>query len=136
MNKLNKAQRKEFLQHGESMDVAHSALEKEVKAYNALVREARAKVQAAQDEFARTIEDANQFSDGIADEIEQYMNKRSEKWHQSENGDRYSMWLAQWSAEICVEHPYCGCFPAQKTSDLKAPYLPEWDEDSYPPEPE
>src|SRR5262245_40000831 len=88
-------------------------LQSAINFYNDKMSEAWAKVSAAIDEYNSALDDAwggangleqdisayndaigscNEWKQGVAQEIQDYMDERSEKWQESEAAGRYSSW--------------------------------------------
>lgn len=61
-------------------------------AYDAVVK--------AVEEYNSAVSDANGFRDDIANEIENSIDDKSERWQQSDAAESYREWLAAWQEEI------------------------------------
>lgn len=91
------------------------------------IQEAIDTVGSAVADYNGTVCEVREVCEEVANEIEAYMNDRSEKWHDSEKGHAYQSWLDAWQ-EVSVE-------------EVETPDAPEYtftfdDIDCLPEEPE
>ena len=92
----------------EDLDVA-------ITAYNAAVEDAFVHVQAAADVYNSLIEEAKEWAENIASQIEDYIQERSAQWQDGEQGQAYDAWRLE----------YEGVF--LDPADIEAPDPLDWD---------
>ena len=92
----------------EDLDVA-------IAAYNAAVEEAFTHVQATADVYNGLIEEAQEWAEHIAGQIQDYYEVHSARWQEGEKGQAYDAWHVAY-AEVSFE-----------ASDIALPDSLEWD---------
>lgn len=65
----------------------HNVLQEAMNAYNAKVAD-----------YNEALAEANGFVEDIANEIQSYMDDRSEKWHEGDTGEMYATWVDGWTS--------------------------------------
>jgi len=78
MNKLNKIQAAQLLDHQAALNTAKEAVEAAIDAYNGFLADAR------------------MFVEGLAEEMTEWQEGRTDAWQESEKGDAYQGWLDAW----------------------------------------
>lgn len=130
MRRLNAAQRKEFARLRAELNKAWDTLEEAVAAYNEAVEQKWSVVDDAHQKLAGVVSEANDFRAEVADQIQSYLEERSERWHKSDRADQIVMWSELWDTEFdgpALDQP----------EPLEVPERDfEFGEESYPPEPE
>lgn len=130
MRRLTAAQRKEFARLRAELDKAWGELEKAVGAFNEAAQDKWRAVDDAQSKLAGVVSEANVFRGDVAEQIQRYLEERSERWHESDTADRMTAWAESWHDEF--DEP-----SLEPPEPLEMPDRDfEFDEDTYPPEPE
>lgn len=78
MKKLSKDQRIHLFSHADSL------------------KECYDKYEEAVDKLNESIQAARDFRDEVVQEMQDYFDERSEKWHETENGQSYEAWKSEW----------------------------------------
>jgi hypothetical protein len=119
MKKLDKTTLAERDQIAESLRTRIMDLESSIEGFNTKIAEAWAKVSAAIDEYNTTLDDewgnglegvlsdyndavgsANEWKQGVAQQIQDYMDERSEKWQEGEAAQRYQSWKEAFDEDL------------------------------------
>lgn len=87
--KLNKTQQKQF-------EALWNTFEKAVDKLVQAVQTKDADLQVAVDAYNSARVALYSFSGAIADDIEAYVDERSEAWHESDKAEAYEEWQGQW----------------------------------------
>ena len=123
-----------------SLEVKFSDLEASVEGFNTKMDEAWKAVAAAVEDYNAKLEDewgnglgpviesynesiadANEWRQGVAQSIQEYMDDRSEKWQEGEAAQRYAVWRDEFDHEFSA-------FDAERPDDLE---IAEPDEITY-----
>ncbi len=62
----------------------------------ALLSRTQAALEKAAAEYTGALLVAQEFCRGVADEMEDYHGEKSDKWRESEAGERYEEWMTAW----------------------------------------
>jgi len=77
------------------------ALEQAIEAYNeAIGGELWVKVEQARDAYNEAIDEANAWRESVANEIQSYIDGRSEKWLEGDKGQEYRAWCESYEETI------------------------------------
>ena len=101
MNKLNKKQLAEKESHINSIRNAFTALGTKIEAYNAHegCKVSKAELTAAFAFFDEKVEAAEDFRSGIASDIRDAFDNKSEKWQDSDNGQSVGSFADEWEGQ-------------------------------------
>jgi len=75
-----------------ALEESYAALEKAVDAFNTARTELWDAVAVAQDAYNQVVADANEWLEDIASQLEDFVQKHSEKWQEGDRGKAYSAW--------------------------------------------
>jgi hypothetical protein len=100
MKKLSRQQVSERNDFAQTIDDKYAVLEAAVVEYNATMDAAKAKVEEALRNLNGSIDAAEQWRAAISEQQGSYYDDRSEKWQESDAGERYSMWKDSWNEEL------------------------------------
>ena len=96
MKKLSKQQRERHAEIlctlAEKRDEFNEVVERLTKATD----DAFAYVEEAGEHLQQAMSEAEEFTQEIAGEIDEYMGERSENWHETENGEATQGWHTEW----------------------------------------
>lgn len=76
----------------DAIRTAHSELETAIADYNATMEGAKDVVQGKLNELNVKIHEAKDWAEGIASDMQEYYDEKSERWQEGENGENYSNW--------------------------------------------
>lgn len=119
MKKLDKEQlaRKDDLR--DALAQAYTKLDAAISEYNGELELLRNKIERAIGDYNETATEVRDFRDEIAQEIQDYMDERSDAWREGDKGGAYSEWQTQWG-NIDLED-----LEFELPEDLEAPSVPE-----------
>ena len=100
MTTISKSDIKERDVIANKLQDAQAELEKAIDEYNSLMRSAWEKVDVCLNTMNELIYDANQWRDSIVTDIQDYMDERSEKWHESDKAREMESWKAAYEEEF------------------------------------
>jgi hypothetical protein len=119
VNRLSKQQESARDALAARMDAAGEALAQAVARYNEATAALYVAVEAATEQANAVLEDARVYAEAVADEIEQAIEEKSERWQESEAGDNYRAWLDEWRGVGLDD------VEADAPAELDAPDCPE-----------
>lgn len=96
MKKLSKTDLQAREEVTKKLGEAHSLLTSAVEEYNDAVAEAWAKVEDCQNGYNEALHAASEWCEGIASQIEDYVNDKSEKWQEGEKAEAYENWKGEY----------------------------------------
>jgi len=82
-----------------------SELEDAVETYNNACKEARKTLVKEISRYNQVVNDANSFIEDQHDAMKAYYHNQSASWKESDEGDEYFDWMAQWNVSLqdCLE---------------------------------
>lgn len=92
MNKLSKDQKTERDRIIGLIETAREKLDSEIGAFNDALNVQWENVQAALERYNEAIDEAESWTSGIADDIEAYIDEKSNNWRESDRGQGYDLW--------------------------------------------
>ena len=109
MHHLSKSQRTEREALCASLRATHAALLAILENYNTAVADAWEPVVDAQNAYRNAVEEAKGWSEGIAAQIQEEIDGHNEKWQDSNRGQAFVQWQAEYDQadleEIMLEKP-------------------------------
>lgn len=121
MTKLSKANIKERDALCVKLRAAHDALEAAVEAFNAALAAEWEKVEMARDAYNAEIQDANSWRSELAQEVQDYIDDKSDKWQEGDKGQAVSAFkdaLGEDLPEVELEQPEELRFDHEATADV------------------
>lgn len=121
MKTLSNSAVKAFDKHSTEVSSKFDELTKAIVAFNQELVELYQPVTEALKAYNLAIVDANEFRSGITDTQINYMEARSDKWKESDEGTSYSQWSDQWSQEldqVSIDDPTSLEEPADEAADI------------------
>jgi hypothetical protein len=98
MTALDKEQEKKKLALIDAIRAAHAELETAIKGYNVVMEEEKDKVQGKLNILNEKIEEAKEWVESIAWDMQYYYDGETEDWQESENGQDYLAWKDEYEA--------------------------------------
>ena len=71
-----------------------------IEAYNNAIQELWGPVEVAMNEYNEAIGDANAWKTDRAQEMQEYIDERSEKWQESDKASEYETWKSQYEEDF------------------------------------
>lgn len=118
MRKLNKKNSEALQKHIEDVDNTETELRDAIDKYNEVladewqavvaaykgfveaVGESEPEVRSAKEAFDAAVSEAESFREEMSSEIEGHYDEKSERWQESEAGERFSEWSSTWQETI------------------------------------
>lgn len=99
----------------------YDSLEEAIEIFNQYVDGAWVNVETAINNYNEAISDANEWQSGVATEIQDLIESKSEKWQEGDKGQAYTSWKEQYEEEleaIELEKPDKVSFDGDNPSEL------------------
>jgi hypothetical protein len=104
MKELSKADRQEMDVQFKALQTAWDALQHAVQHFNAWMDEEWHHVRAAEEDYNKAVADFRTWQADIAQQINDYIESRSEKWQAGDTGQAYQGWVEPWENEDLIEY--------------------------------
>ena len=98
MKKLSKPELKQRDEFADALEAALNKVCDLVDDYNARVKQMWQPLEVALSEYNGIVDDAQNFRDGIVEQMQNYIDERSEHWQESDTGIAYVEWKDSWEA--------------------------------------
>ena len=96
MKALSKDQEKEKVALIDSIRDAHAALEASVITYNAAMEKEQREVRSKLVDLNEKLQEAKGWAEGLAGDMQNYYDERSENWQEGDNGQNYDAWKSEY----------------------------------------
>ena len=103
MKQLSKEQNKTLHTLNIDAQATGNDLEVAITKYNEILADIKLALDTALNAHNEKLTELRDFSNDIVSEIQEYMDERSDKWQESENGERYAEWKSSWE-DLEFEH--------------------------------
>ena len=100
MTKLTKEQIKRREELAETIRKHKDTLNEAIDSFNGAIQTAWAEVNYALGDYNTAVNEANDFQQEIASEIDNFISDKSEKWQEGERGEAYTAWKEIWEEEL------------------------------------
>src|SRR5258708_2069560 len=104
MTKLTKADLKELEEHSNALAGVWQDLTAACDVYNEAKSADKPRLKTAVEKvlaaYNEAVIQANAFCEGVGETIREYAEGKSEKWQESEKGEKYEAWAEAWDALI------------------------------------
>lgn len=97
MDKVTTQKKQEVLSR---LQNAFDDLQEAVDIFNSVVNVGWTNLQIPINNYNEAISEANEWQSGIATEIQDYIDEKSEKWQEGEKGQAYASWKEQYEEEL------------------------------------
>ena len=99
MKALTAKQQKQLKQLTSEVEKLKDELNSAATVYNEVVGGAFARINEILSELNDKIAECNDFREEIVEQMQEFSASRSEKWHESENGEAFQKWMDDWGED-------------------------------------